>query len=155
LKVTDPENGNATKGVRECLKGSEGFDADGYTDYRGVKVLGFWKWMPDYGWGVIAEIDVNEGYGAVYKLRNYIMVVFGTVAIGVIIIAFFLGKKISSPIRSITEIAMKIASGSYSARVVYKADDEIGELASAINKMAETLEARLRMPEPQTDEKNM
>jgi HAMP domain-containing protein len=50
---------------------------------------------------------------------------------------------------------MKIASGSYSARVVYKADDEIGELASAINKMAETLEARLRMPEPQTDEKNM
>jgi len=155
LKVVDPGTGSMTRGVSECIKGSEGFNADGYPDYRGVNVLGFWHWMPDYGWGVIAEIDVNEGYGTVYKLRNYIMFVFGTVAIGVIIIAFFLGKKISSPIHYITEIAGKIANGNYSTRAVYKADDEIGELASAINKMAENLEARSQMPEPQTDEKSM
>lgn len=155
LKVVDPGTGSMTRGVSECIKGSEGFNADGYPDYRGVNVLGFWHWMPDYGWGVIAEIDVDEGYGIVHKLRNYIMFVFGTVAIGVIIIAFFLGKKISSPIHYITEIAGKIANGNYSTRAVYKADDEIGELASAINKMAENLEARSQMPEPQTDEKSM
>ena len=63
-----------TKGVLECLKGSEGFDADGYPDYRGVNVIGFWRWMPDYGWGVIAEIDVDEGYGKLYELRDYIFV---------------------------------------------------------------------------------
>ena len=155
LKVVDPGTGSMTRGVSECIKGSEGFNADGYPDYRGVNVLGFWHWMPDYGWGVIAEIDVDEGYGTVHKLRNYIMFVFGTVAIGVIIIAFFLGKKISSPIHYITEIAGKIANGNYSTRAVYKADDEIGELASAINKMAENLEARSQMPEPQTDEKSI
>lgn len=155
LKVTVPGTNNLTKGVRECLKGSEGFDADGYTNYRGVKVLGFWKWMPDYGWGVIAEIDVNEGYGKLYELRDYVLFIFGAVAMGVIIVAFFLSKKISAPIHYITETAKTIANGSYNTKVIYKSNDEIGELASAVNKMAETLETRSKMIAPQIDEKNM
>jgi len=107
-------------------------------------VLGLWQWMPDYGWGVIAEIDVDEGYGIIYKLRNYIMLVFGLVSIGVIVIAFFLGKKISAPIHHIAEVAKKVASGDYNARVVYNSNDEIGELASSINKMAENLEEKAK-----------
>ncbi|NUO09518.1 MAG: HAMP domain-containing protein [Candidatus Brocadia sp.] len=152
LMVADPVTGIMTRGVRECIKGSEGFSSDGYPDYRGVNVLGFWRWMPDYGWGVIAEIDVGEGYGTVYKLRNYIMLVFGAVAIGVIIIAFFLGKMISAPIQYITGIAREIAGGNYSARVIYESGDEIGELAAAINKMAETLGTRSHMSEPRPGE---
>ena len=148
LKVANPLTNVATKGVSECLKGSEGFDADGYLDYRGVNVIGFWRWMPDYGWGVIAEIDVDEGYGKLYELRDYILFTFGLVAVGVIIVAFFLGKKISAPISYITETAREIAGGSYHVRAHYKAGDEIGELAGAINKMAETLESRLKLSEP-------
>ena len=148
LKVADPGNDVLTKGVSECIKGSEGFDDNGYPDYRGVNVLGFWHWMPDYGWGVIAEIDVSEGYGTLYRLRDYIMFVFGMVAIGVIISAFFLGKKISTPIYYIAETAKKIADGNYNVRAIYKSGDEIGELAGAINKMAETLETQSQMVEP-------
>ncbi len=148
LKVANPLTNVMTKGVSACLKGSEGFDADGYLDYRGVNVIGFWRWMPDYGWGVIAEIDVDEGYGKLYELRDYILFTFGLFAVGVIIVAFFLGKKISAPISYITETAREIAGGSYHVRAHYKADDEIGELAGAINKMAETLESRSQMSEP-------
>lgn len=153
LKITDPVTGIMTKGVAECIKGTDGFHADGYSDYRGIPVLGFWHWMPDYGWGVIAEIDVHEGYGAMYTLRNYIMFVFGLVAIGVIIIAFFLGKKISAPIRYLTGISKTIASGSYHTRAAYQSDDEVGELAQAINKMAEALEKRSQMPGAMSGEK--
>ena len=148
LKVANPLTNVATKGVSECLKGSEGFDADGYLDYRGVNVIGFWRWMPDYGWGVIAEIDVSEGYGKLYELRDYILFTFGLVAVGVIIVAFFLGKKISAPISYITETAREIAGGSYHVRAHYKAGDEIGELAGAINTMAGTLESMSQMSEP-------
>ncbi|MBI2471147.1 MAG: HAMP domain-containing protein [Planctomycetes bacterium] len=147
LKVVNPLTNVMTKGVSECLKGSESFDADGYPDYRGVNVIGFWRWMPDYGWGVIAEIDVDEGYGKLYELRDYILFTFGLVAVGVIIVAFFLGKKISAPIHSIMEAAKKIADGSYHTRISYKSGDEIGELAGAINTMAETLESGRKIPE--------
>jgi HAMP domain-containing protein len=144
VKVVVPGTDNLTRGISECIKGSEGYDADGYKDYRGVNVLGFWQWMPDYGWGVIAEIDVDEGYGIIYTLRDYIMLVFGLVSIGVIVVAFFLGKKISAPIHHIAEVARKVASGDYNARVVYNSNDEIGELASSINKMAENLEEKAK-----------
>ncbi|GAB62849.1 conserved hypothetical protein [Candidatus Jettenia caeni] len=147
LKVANPQTNMVTKGVTECLKGLEGFDVNGYPDYRGVNVLGFWHWMPDYGWGVIAEIDVNEGYGVLYQLRNYIMFIFGIVSVAVIIVAFFLGKKISSPIHYISDVAWKIAEGNYNTRVVYQSDDEIGKLASAINHMAETLETQVQKTE--------
>ena len=147
LKVANPQTNTVTRAVSECLKGSEGFDAVGYPDYRGVNVIGFWRWMPDYGWGVIAEIDVGEGYGKLYELRDYILFTFGLVAVAVIIVAFFLGKKISAPIYSITEEAKKIAGGSYHARISYKSGDEIGELAGAINKMAEALEFGHKLPE--------
>ena len=148
LKVANPLTNGMTKGVSECLKGAEGFDADGYLDYRGVNVIGFWRWMPDYGWGVIAEIDVNEGYGKLYELRDYILFTFGLVAVGVIIVAFFLAKKISAPIHAITEEAKKIAGGSYHTRASHKSGDEIGELAVAINKMAESLESRSQLSVP-------
>ncbi|MDO8140420.1 MAG: HAMP domain-containing protein [Candidatus Brocadiales bacterium] len=42
---------------------------------------------------------------------------------------------------------MKIAGGSYNVRAHYKSGDEIGELAEAINKMAETLESGRKIPE--------
>lgn len=98
---------------------------------------------------------MHEGYGAVYTLRNYIMSIFGMVAIGVIIIAFFLGEKISAPIHYLTGISKTIANGSYHTRVDYQSDDEVGALAHAINKMAETLEKRSQMPESMTGENSI
>jgi len=143
LKVTHPETGMLTKGVGECIKGTEGFDANGYTDYRGVDVLGFWHWMPDCGWGVIAEIDVDEGYGKLFRLQNSIMFILGIVAVGVVITVFFLGKRILSPISYLAENAEKIAGGSYQTRVIYNRNDETGRLAGAINTIAEMLEKKV------------
>ena len=57
LKLINPATGKLIKSVSECLKGYEGYDGDGYVDYRGVKVIGFWKWIAELDWGVIAEID--------------------------------------------------------------------------------------------------
>ncbi|MFQ5687145.1 MAG: cache domain-containing protein, partial [Candidatus Scalindua sp.] len=57
LKLINPETGKLTKSVSECLKGFEGYDGDGYLDYRGVKVIGFWQWIAELDWGIIAEID--------------------------------------------------------------------------------------------------
>jgi eukaryotic-like serine/threonine-protein kinase len=34
----------------------------GYNDYRGVPVIGAWKWLPEYGFGITTEVDVGEAY---------------------------------------------------------------------------------------------
>ncbi len=138
FKVTNPKTGELTKGVGECLKKGEGYDTKGYTDYRGVNVLGFWRWIPEYNWGVVAEIDIEEGYKAAFKLRNTTVSIFMMLAVGVMIFAFFLGKKISRPIRSLTEATKQIAAG-VSQKVHIQRNDEIGELAESFNIMAESI----------------
>ena len=91
-----------------------------------------------------------RGEGKLYELRNYILFTFGLVAVGVIIVAFFGERRFQRPFPYITETAKIIAGGSYHVRAHYKSGDEIGELASAINTMAETLESRSKMPESMT-----
>lgn len=62
LKGINPKSARLTKGIAECLSGGEGYDATGYLDYRGIPVLGTWYWMPEYEWGVITEIDLDEAF---------------------------------------------------------------------------------------------
>lgn len=52
LKLVNPETGELTYGVKQCIAGNSGFDAKGYKDYSGLTVLGVWRWLPEFNWGV-------------------------------------------------------------------------------------------------------
>lgn len=39
-----------------------GVDVDGYHDYRGVRVVGAWRWIDELGAGVVTEMDASEAY---------------------------------------------------------------------------------------------
>ncbi len=142
LKVVNPRTGELTKGVKECLKSKEGFDGEGYLDYRGVKVLGFWQWIPDLQWGVISEIDVEEGYRAVYRLKRNVLLIFAGAMSAIIVVSITLAKMVSEPILHLTDATRKMAAGDLSQRVQNKADDEIGALANSFNIMASTINKR-------------
>ncbi len=142
LHVINPKTGKLTRGAEECIKGNKGYDGKGYTDYRGVEVLGFWQWIPELDLGIIAEIDVNEGYRPVNKLRTVALPVVVLVIISVVSFAFFFGKKISDPIVYLTGVTKSIAEGDYRERVKISSHREIEELANSFNKMAHSLEEK-------------
>lgn len=74
LKGINPKTGRLTKGIVECLGGTEGYDDAGYLDYRGVPVLGTWCWIPEYDWGVMVEIDLDEAFrksSAFWGIKQY------------------------------------------------------------------------------------
>ena len=54
--------------------------------------------------------------------------------------SFLLMRRILHPLMQMTEITRKISSGDYSARVPVKSRDEVGQLALAFNRMAESLQ---------------
>lgn len=64
------------------------------------------------------------------------------ILVGIIIIliggmsSIFLSNTIIKPLREITEVAKKIATGNFNERIIKKRDDEIGELSDTINVMA-------------------
>ncbi len=51
-----------TRAFAEARAGHDGVDVEGYLDYRGVPVVGAWRWLDDLGAGVITEMDVVEAY---------------------------------------------------------------------------------------------
>lgn len=145
LQVKNPKTGKLTRGAEECIKGNKGHDREGYNDYRGIHVLGFWQWMPELEWGVIAEIDVREGYGPVKRLHTIVAPIIALVTLAVVSSAFFFGKKISNPILYLTEITKSISNGDYSKRIKINSHDEIGELSNSFNMMASSLEENTKI----------
>ncbi|MCB7129305.1 MAG: HAMP domain-containing protein [Candidatus Brocadiales bacterium] len=142
LKLIDPETGQLTKGVQACLKGKSGYDAEGYRDYRGVLVLGFWHWLPEYQWALMSEIDVEEAYRALYDLNRAILFISIAITLVVILSAIFLGRKITAPILHLTDVTKKMASGNFSQRATVYSSDEVGQLAESFNTMTQTIEIR-------------
>ncbi len=144
LKLINRENGELTKGIQQCVAGNNGFDAKGYKDYSGITVLGVWRWLPEFNWGVIAEIDRDEGYGAAYNLNYIISSVLLVIAFPIVIVAYFVGRKTSIPIIKLKEVTDKMASGDLTQRVDIKREDEIGALANAFNAMAKSLDEKTK-----------
>ncbi|CAM2859285.1 HAMP domain-containing sensor histidine kinase [Hathewaya histolytica] len=82
--------------------------------------------------------EITEPLNGVYEII-WISVILGII-ISCIIIYRFSQRIIVKPLGEINQVARKISRGEVEKRVTIKADDEIGELASSFNYMADFLE---------------
>lgn len=62
LRVAEPSEGPIddwplTHMARRAVRHEDGFNTQGYLDYRGKAVVGAWRWVPEYGFGVTAEVE--------------------------------------------------------------------------------------------------
>ncbi|MDP6923771.1 MAG: PAS domain S-box protein [Candidatus Scalindua sp.] len=144
LKLINPTTGKLTHGVRQCVSGKNGSNSTGYEDYNGIPVLGVWRWLPEYSWGVITEIDLGEAYGAAHNLKYIVTALVLSILMPIVFIAYVLGGRLSSPIIKLKEVTERMATGDLTQRVTIKRTDEIGMLATSINSMAISLEEKTK-----------
>ncbi|MFA6320362.1 MAG: methyl-accepting chemotaxis protein [Candidatus Omnitrophota bacterium] len=115
-----------------------------YKDYRGHVTLGashgaiFDKEF-GLGWVVLAEIDVNEAFGPVAKLRSMILLMILLVAITITFVAIVISETMVRPIITLTQAANKAAGGDLTVAMSIKSNDEIGVLANSFNMMVRNL----------------
>jgi len=55
--------------VAEALESEKGVMVTPVRDYRGVPVVGAWRWLPQLGFGVATQIDAVEAYHPLHMLR--------------------------------------------------------------------------------------
>src|SRR5262249_1265966 len=85
-----------TRMAADAVQGKDGHDADGYRDYRGVPVVGAWRWLEDHDFGVATEINVDEAFGPVYVLRRAFGVLMGLLilsAVGLLLAMLFIARQ--------------------------------------------------------------
>lgn len=56
----DTEPWPLTEMAAEATAGRDGVNVRGYRDYRGVPVIGAWRWIPSHRIGVAAEMDLAD-----------------------------------------------------------------------------------------------
>ena len=78
-----------TKMAADALAGNSGVDVDGYRDYRGVPVVGAWKWLPDYRMGIATEVDVEQAFRPLFLLRRTYYALFGLLGLSSVAIFVF------------------------------------------------------------------
>lgn len=109
-----------------------------YFNDRGTMRVGYAK-ETKYGWILAMQQDMSETFRILRETGTFTYILLGLTALGVIIIAWFLGRAIGSPIRKLTEVAERISVGDMGAEIKIKSRDEIGNLAEAILRMQDSL----------------
>lgn len=161
LQVLD-KNGNVIVSSRGFLPNDQDFadyqtalqDANGYGKWigenvNGEKVMAVTKLVPqtnDVSVGAIrfvaslTQIDRNILYNILLLLAVCLVLLAFTVISGTLFL-----RSIISPIKAITNVAFRIASGNFEDRLPVKDADEIGKLCDTINYMASELQSTEKM----------
>jgi light-regulated signal transduction histidine kinase (bacteriophytochrome) len=114
-----------------------------YKDYRGVPVIGAYKWLPEFKMCIITEIDQAEAFGPIVRLAWIIAGIASVISIAVGFLGLFFARTITRPVQKLAAGAEEIGSGNLEHRVGTTAKDEIGGLSRTFDRMAENLKATM------------
>ena len=67
VQLSDQVNHPLTEMADSATKGHSSFNLKGYKDYRGVEVIGAWKWIEELNFGMTTEIDHDEAFNELFK----------------------------------------------------------------------------------------
>ena len=147
--VTEPRFGQGyalkkavrTEGVEAGLSGKDGVDF--YKDYRGVPVIGAYKWLPEFSMCIITEIDQAEAFSPIIHLGWVIAGIASAISIAAGLLGLFFARTITHPVRKLAAGAEEIGEGNLEHRVGTASKDEIGGLSRTFDRMAESLKATM------------
>ena len=125
--------------VTRALAKQEGFFTDS-VDYRGHKVLAATRYIKSADWGLVVKIDQAEAYQPLAQLRDLSIVMLFILSVMIILVAFYLARRLNEPILALAAVADKIRAGDLSQRAHINTNDEIGELAGTFNAMASSFQ---------------
>lgn len=117
------------------------FDHESFVfDDNGRKIVAYSK-KTGQGWTLIVQQDYKEAYAAADQAQRNALLLLLVTLVTVIVIAYLLARRLSTPIRNLTVIADEISRGNLNAVIKEKGrSDEIGALARAIDRMGVSLQ---------------
>jgi serine/threonine protein kinase len=65
-----------TRIVANAVTGADGVDVEPSRDYRGVPVVGAWRWLRHQGFGIATQIDATEAYQPLRVLKLLFVLLF-------------------------------------------------------------------------------
>ena len=134
----DYPRGVGTLGVNRAADKHESGAAT-YVDYRGVRVLGVYRWLATRELALLVEMDTREAFAPASKLLSSMISVGALCALALTVLVIGAARRIARPVVAIAESAARVAAGDFTAFAEVETRDEVGRLAVAFNKMTHRL----------------
>ncbi|MCP4656723.1 MAG: HAMP domain-containing protein [bacterium] len=126
-------------GIDAALEGTNG--SGRYVNYRGVPVLGVYRWIEELDLALLTEMPQREAFAPARRLASVILSVGLVAAVLLTVGIYLLARRIARPVLKITKAAVQVADGDLTSRAPVLTEDEIGVLAHTFNHMTERLRA--------------
>ncbi len=131
--------------VKNMMKSPMNNGQTRYTDANGTVFLGSFRKIGIGGCGVIATVEEAKALQAVYDLQRRNIYLTVIILAMVIMVVFFFGKSLTTPIVRLVGATKKIQKGQYQVDIEPVSRDEIGELTASFIEMGKGLEEREKM----------
>jgi methyl-accepting chemotaxis protein len=92
-----------------------------------------------YGWVLAVQQEEQEAFAVLQQIALFGLILFGSTILVVLLVALLAGRAITKPINQLTDVAERISLGELDAEIQVKSKDEIGDLAAAIQRMADSI----------------
>jgi len=137
LRNTDlgdvPQVREALAGVAAAQGGQIGADLDGQ------RVLSTYAPVSPLGWAVFVALPVDEAYGSIYNAILRSALLLAALLGCAILAALVLSRRMTVPIRALTQGAARIGGGDLDQRIEIRTGDELEALGEQFNRMAAQL----------------
>jgi len=110
-----------------------------YTDYRGVKVMGHWRYVPSLDWAIVAKMDVDElmaPVNVVLNIAKWVMILSILLAITGVILSY---RYISSPLLRFARSVRGLNEHNLPESIEVVGHYEITDLAKSFNTLLNSL----------------
>jgi HAMP domain-containing protein len=110
-----------------------------YSNQNGQQVFGVYRWLPNYQLALLVEESTAEALAPLGRFTSVLLgISLSAIAISLLGVIFFT-RRITGPLRALTEGATRLAAGDLTAQVTVNRGDEVGQLAEAFNSMGAEL----------------
>jgi PAS domain S-box-containing protein len=131
------QRGIYTEAVDRCLREESGVVEA--PDYRGIAAFVVYRWLSERQLCLVVKLDETEAFHSIREFGRTIAAISILALLVAGAIAIALARGMTHPILALQRGAARLANGQLDVRLSETSRDELGELASEFNKMAESL----------------
>jgi signal transduction histidine kinase len=130
-----------TQGVQNALQKQDGIAI--YPDYRGVPVLGAYKYLPERNLALITEIDQDEYLAPIKRLQRTTLGMSGLMAVLSLLVGWIIADAQLKPLLRLVAAVKKTGADNLVFTESIPGKHEIAQLANAFSEMTERLRTTL------------
>ena len=141
ILVSEGDNSSSVRRMRELILSSQTqkIPVSKTLDDGRLMVVSAIRFNQIVGGHVFIIVETNSLFAPYAHILELVLIVSVLVAIGSLIVAYFISRHFSRPISQLLEASLKMGEGSFDTKIHDRRNDELGRLIDAFNAMGDGL----------------